>query len=247
MGVNLSDDELIRYDRQIRVFGVDGQIKLKKSKVLVVGIGGLGSAILYYLVAAGIGEIYIVDPESVELSNLNRQIIHTTNDIGKDKTVSARSKLSSLNPEVEIIGIKGYLDEDLGKRFIPVVDVVVDALDNWNTRILLNRLCVKYRKPFIHAGVYESYGQLLVIIPGEGPCLECVFPSRIREEGPFPILGPVAGMLGTMEALETIKIITGYGKPVVGKLILFDGKDMSFTQIEVKRNPKCPVCKDIKR
>jgi len=238
----LNDDELIRYDRQIRLFGIDGQLKLKKSSVLIVGAGGLGSIILYYLAAAGVGRIYIVDPEVVELSNLNRQIIHTTKDIDRDKILSAEEKLLSLNPNIEVIGIKKYLDEELGNKIIPRVDLVVDALDNWDTRILLNRLCVKYRKPFIHAAVYGSYGQLLVVKPGEGPCLECVFPSKIREEKPFPILGPAPGILGAMEALEAIKIITGYGKPAIGKLILYDGEDASFTEIRAERNPKCPVC-----
>lgn len=246
MGEILSNEEMVRYDRQIRVFGVEGQEKLKRSSVLVVGVGGLGSAVLYYLAAAGVGRIIIVDPEAVELSNLNRQIIHFTSDIGRDKVVSAREKLKALNPNVEIISIKKRFDEKLGEELVPQVDVVVDALDNWDTRVILNRICVKYRKPLVHAGVRESYGQLLVVIPGKGPCLQCVFPSKIREEKPFPILGPVPGVLGALEALEAIKIITGYGEPAVGKLILFDGKNNVFSEIKVKRNPKCPVCSHIR-
>ncbi|WFO76077.1 HesA/MoeB/ThiF family protein [Desulfurococcaceae archaeon MEX13E-LK6-19] len=244
--MNLNPEEIERYDRQIRVFGINGQKKLKNSSVLVVGAGGLGSAVLYYLAAAGVGKIIVVDPENVELSNLNRQIIHFTHDIGKEKVVSAKEKLKALNPHVEVIGIKKYFDEKLGDEVVPQVDVVVDALDNWDTRIVLNKICVKYRKPLVHAGVREAYGQLLVIMPGKGPCLQCVFPSKIKEERPFPILGPTPGILGAMEALEVIKIITGYGEPLVGRLLLFDGKNNVFTEIKVKRNPKCPVCGHIK-
>ena len=246
MGIELSSEEITRYDRQIRVFGIEGQVKLKKSKVLIVGAGGLGSAALYYLVAAGVGEIIVVDPENVELSNLNRQIIHFTKDIGRPKIDSAKEKLELLNPLAKVTGIKKWFDEDLGEKLVPQVDIVVDALDNWETRVLLNKLCVKHRKPLVHAGVHESYGQLLVIVPGKGPCLQCVFPSRIKEERPSPVLGPTPGILGALEALEVIKLITGYGKPLIGKLLLFDGKTCSFTLIDVKRNPQCPVCSRLK-
>lgn len=246
MDTRLSPEEITRYDRQIRIFGIEGQVKLKKSKVLIVGVGGLGSAILYYLAAAGVGEIIIVDPENVELSNLNRQIIHFTKDIGRPKIDSAKEKLKLLNPLVKITGIKRRFDKDLGEKLVPQVDIVVDALDNWETRVLLNKLCVEYRKPLVHAGVYESYGQLLVVVPGKGPCLQCVFPSKIKEERPFPVLGPAPGILGALEALEVIKLITGYGKPLVGKLLLFDGKTGSFTLMDVKRNPQCPVCSKLR-
>ncbi|RLG83952.1 MAG: adenylyltransferase [Thermoprotei archaeon] len=242
MNTCLSPEELERYSRQIMVFGEEGQKKLKKSKVLVVGVGGLGSSVLYYLAAVGVGKLIIVDKEKVELSNLNRQIIHTTKDIGKEKAKSAEEKLRELNPNIDIEAYSTKFNEDLAKELIPKIDVAIDALDNWDTRIILNKYCVKYKKPLVHAGVRESYGQLMVIIPGKGPCLHCVFPRKPREEHPFPILGPIPGVLGALEALEAIKIITGYGKPAVGKLLIFDGKNLTIDIINVQRNPNCPIC-----
>ncbi len=238
----LSKEEMERYDRQLRVIGKDKQLLLKKSCVLVVGAGGLGSAVLYYLVASGVGKIIVIDDGVVELSNLNRQVLYTTKDVGKYKVYVLEKKLRDLNPNVEIIGINEKFTEDLADKIVPSVDVAIDALDNWDSRFLLNRYCVKYRKPLVHAGVEECYGQLITVMPGESPCLQCVFPRKPRVRTLIPILGPLPGILGAMEALEAIKIITGYGKPSYGKLILFDGYHMSFMEIEVKRNPKCPVC-----
>ena len=240
--VILSKEELERYDRQLRVLGKGKQSLLKKSRILVVGAGGLGSSVLYYLVASGVGRIIVIDEGIVELSNLNRQVLYTTKDLGKYKVVVLKNKLRDLNPNVEIIGINEKFTEDLADKIIPNIDVAVDALDNWDSRFLLNKYCVKYHKPLVHAGVEESYGQLLTIIPGKGPCLQCVFPRKPRVRTPIPVLGPLPGILGAMEALEVIKIITGYGKPSYGKLVLFDGYHMSFMEVEVKRNPKCPVC-----
>lgn len=238
----LSKEELERYDRQIRVFGKGKQLLLKKSSILVVGAGGLGSAVLYYLVACGVGRIMVVDEGIVELSNLNRQVLYTTKDLGKYKADVLKDRLKDLNPNVEIIGINERFTVDLAEKIVPNIDLAIDALDNWDTRFILNKYCVKYRKPLVHAGVEESYGQLLTIIPGKGPCLQCVFPRKPRVRTPIPILGPLPGILGAMEALEAIKILTGYGKPAYNKLILFDGYNMSFMEVEVKRNPKCPIC-----
>ncbi len=238
----LGVEEARRYDRQLRVLGSDRQLLLKKSHVLVVGAGGLGSAVLYYLTAAGIGRITVVDNGVIELSNLNRQILYTTKDVGKHKIDVLKKKLKELNPYVEIVGIKERFNDILAERLIPKVDVVVDALDNWETRFIVNKYCVRYNKPLVHAGVEESYGQLLTIVPGRGPCLQCVFPRKPRVKTPIPVLGPLPGILGALEALEVIKLLTGYGKPSIGKLLLFDGFHMSFMEVEVKRNPKCPVC-----
>ena len=239
---SLTPMEIDRYSRQIMIFGVEGQEKLKKSKVLIVGLGGLGSIVSFYLTAAGVGELIIVDPEKVELSNLNRQILFTTQDIGRDKAKSAKERLLKLNPNVEIKAYNERIDERLAEKLIPQVDLVVDALDNWPTRILLNKYCVKYEKPLIHAGVSRYYGQLMVIIPKKGPCLQCIFPRELRERRPFPILGPMPGVMGALEALEAIKLLVGHGELMIGKLVVFNGESLSFKVLNVRRNPKCPVC-----
>ena len=240
--VGLSDEELERYRRQLLFLGVEAQLRLKRAKVLVVGVGGLGSAVLYYLVAAGVGELHIVDSDKLELNNLNRQVLYTTDDIGKYKVEVAAERLRRLNPNVKIITYRRRFDRDLAEEVVPKVDLAIDALDNWETRFLLNEYCVKYLKPLIHAGVREVYGQLLVIMPGKGPCLRCLFPHEPRREREIPILGVTPGILGTLEALEAIKIITGYGEPAVGKLIIVNGKKGEFEVINVRRNPECPVC-----
>lgn len=239
----LSGEELERYDRQIRVWGVEAQERLKKSSVAVVGLGGLGSPVATYLVAAGVGRVILVDSEPVELSNLNRQFLHWTSDVGRLKTQDALEKLRKLNPNVNF--------ETVSKRIETIkdalevtsrADLVVDCLDNWATRFLLNEACVRLRKPLVHAAVRGLYGQLMTVKPGEGPCLRCVFPSEPREERPFPIAGPTAGVLGSMEALEALKILTGYGEAPVGKLILVDGVRSSFEVLKIERRPDCPVC-----
>ena len=240
--IGLSNEELERYRRQLLFLGVEAQLKLKRAKVLVVGAGGLGSAVLYYLVAAGVGEIHIVDSDKLELNNLNRQILYTTDDIGKYKADVAAERLRRLNPNVKIVTYRRRFDRSLAEELVPRVDLAIDALDNWETRFLLNEYCVKYLKPLIHAGVREVYGQLLVIMPGKGPCLRCLFPHEPKREKEIPILGVTPGILGTMEALEAIKIITGYGEPAIGKLIIVNGKKGEFETISVKRNPECPVC-----
>jgi len=240
--VSLSNEELERYRRQIVFLGVEAQLRLKRAKVLVVGAGGLGSAALYYLVAAGVGEVHIVDSDKLELNNLNRQILYTTDDIGKYKADVAAERLRKLNPNVNIITYRRRFDKDLAEEIVPKVDLAIDALDNWETRFLLNEYCVKYLKPLIHAGVREVYGQLLVIMPGKGPCLRCLFPHEPKREREIPILSVTPGILGAMEALEAIKIITGYGEPAVGKLIIVNGKKWEFEVISVRRNPECPVC-----
>ncbi len=234
-----------RYLRQLEIIGKEGQEKLLKSTVTVVGVGGLGSAVAIYLVASGVGKLILVDPEVVELSNLNRQVIHWVKDLGKAKVESAKEKLRELNPEVEVVPIKARLSEVIDE-VVREADVVVDALDNWDARHLLNEYCVKYGKVLVHAAVNELFGQLMTVVPGKGPCLKCVFPNMRGGPKPIQVLGPMPGVLGTLEAIEVIKAITGYGELAVGKLVLIDAKTMTFSEVKVKRNPECPTCSKVR-
>ncbi|MBE0513132.1 HesA/MoeB/ThiF family protein [Candidatus Bathyarchaeota archaeon] len=242
--MSFSSAELERYDRQIRIKGLgkSGQSKLKNARVMVVGAGGLGCPASFYLVAAGIGHVAVVDKETVELSNLNRQILHWSNDLGRPKGVSMVEKLRQLNPEVTVEALQKIVTTHNARQLVKGFTVVVDALDNWRTRFLLNKACVKEKIPFVHAGVYALYGQITTILPGKGPCLQCILPKIPPEEEKFPVLGAVVGTLGLLEALETIKIITGLGEPLVGRMLHFDGETMSFQEIKVERRRSCPVC-----
>ena len=242
--MTFSSVELERYDRQIRIKGLgkSGQSKLKKARVMVVGAGGLGCPASLYLVAAGIGHVAVVDKETVELSNLNRQILHWNDDIGRPKGISMMEKLRQLNPDVTVETVQKIVTTGNARQLVKGFTVVVDALDNWRTRFLLNKACVKEKIPFVHAGVYSLYGQITTILPGKGPCLQCILPKIPPEEEKFPVLGATVGTLGLLEALETIKIITGLGEPLVGRMLHFDGETMSFQEIKVERRRNCPVC-----
>jgi len=247
MNVKLAEEELTRYSRQIMIpnWNVEGQLKLKNAKVTIVGVGGLGCPVALYLTAAGIGKITLIDREKVELSNLNRQILHWSRDVGKFKTLSALEKLSELNPSINFESYEEQVDEKSIRKMIKGSNVVVDCLDNWKTRFILNEACVAERIPLVHAGVHSWYGQITTIMPGKGPCLRCILPKTPKEEEKFPVLGVTAGVLGLLEALETIKIIVGLGKPLVGRILFFDGETSSFQQALIQRRKECPVCKNI--
>jgi len=243
--VILSRDEVERYDRQIMIFGTKGQIKLKEARVAVFGVGGLGSVSSTYLAALGVGELILVDHGRVELSNLNRQILYKTSDIGKFKAEIAAKRLKELNPNVNIKYFIEEVSEGNVYRFVEEADLIIDGLDNWKTRFLVNKACVKLNKPFIHAGVHGAYGQLLVVIPGKSPCLQCIVPTIPTKERKIPILPTTPAVLAALQVTEAVKIITSYGKPAVGKLILYDGYSMNFHEIPVSRRGNCPVCGSI--
>jgi len=232
-----------RYARQIPVIGVDGQRKLATSSVLIVGVGGLGSAVALYLTAMGVGKLVLVDEGCIELSNLNRQILYSSQDLGLKKVEVAKSRLKALNPYVVIETYDRRLDEELAKELVKRVDVVVDALDNWESRLVLNRVCVEYGKPLIHAGVEGFYGQVMTVVPGKGPCLACLFSEMPRtSQRAIPVLGAVAGVLGTIEAIEAVKVLLSLGKPLIGRMLIVDLLSMDFRVVEIRRNPRCPVC-----
>jgi len=242
MTEELNDRELERYDRQIRVFGEEDQERLKNSRVAVIGLGGLGCPASFFLAAAGVGELLLVDFEGIELSNLNRQILHWEEDVGKkEKTESASKKLKRLNSDIEVEIFNGKMVEET-LDVLEDVDVIVDALDNFETRYLLNGFAVEEKIPYVHAAVEGTHGQMTTIISGETPCLRCIFPKPLEKKETFPILGTTSGLFGIMLANETIKVLTGHGEPLKGELFIFDIGSNNFETLEIERDDACPVC-----
>ena len=245
----LTKDEKIRYTRHFNVpeIGEAGQLKLKEASVLIVGAGGLGSASSLYLAAAGIGRIGIVDSDKVELSNLQRQIVHSMNSIGTAKVISAQKRLLGLNPSIEVIGIHKRLTTDSIQEILSDYLIVIDATDNFETRYLLNQACVQIKKPMIYGAVFQFYGQMSVFDAEKGPCFRCVFreiPTQevINANRGVGVVSPVPGVIGTLQAVETMKLILNVGTPTLGKLLLFDGLQMQFQNISVRKDPSCQVC-----
>jgi adenylyltransferase/sulfurtransferase len=242
----LTEYDLARYDRQIRIegFGLEGQRKLKNSVVLVVGAGGLGFPILAYLAAAGVGTIKLVDCDIVELDNLNRQLLHWDRDIGRKKVDSAYEKLRQINPTIDI---EVYDERITDENVLPLVadaDAVVDALDNYAARYVLNRVCIEKRVPFFHGAVHGLMGQATTIVPGETACLRCIIPNPPPQDR-FPILGSIAGTIGAIQATEVIKYLVGIGSLLKNKLLFYDGFYMEFSIIEIKRSMKCLDCGEL--
>ncbi len=235
-----------KYIRQIMLFGEEGQEKLKKAKVLVAGAGGLGSPISTYLAVAGVGKIILADFDSVELSNLNRQFLHHEKDVGREKIKSAEEKLLSLNPEIKVETIREKITDENAGSVVPPCDLIIDALDNFDTRHLLNRLAVERNIPLIHGAVSGYRGQVTTIIPGKTPCLCCIFPASFKKEV-FPILGTTPGVIGSIQANEAIKYLTGQGKLLENRLLLWDGLSCSFSELKINKTENCPVCRINKR
>ncbi|MCG0277837.1 MAG: molybdopterin-synthase adenylyltransferase MoeB [Thermanaeromonas sp.] len=252
--VELSITEIERYSRQIILpnVGGKGQKKLKQSKVLVVGAGGLGSPVAYYLAAAGVGTIGIVDGDAVELSNLQRQILHNTERVGLPKAESARQTLLALNPHITVNVHQLRLSKDNILDVIQGYEVIVDGVDNFPTRYLLNDACVMVGKPLVEAGVLQWDGLVMTIKPKEGPCYRCIFPEppppgavpTCQEAG---ILGAVPGVIGAIQATEVLKLLLGVGEVLVGRLLIYNGLEMRFREVRAERNPACPVCGDSPR
>jgi adenylyltransferase/sulfurtransferase len=241
----LNNEEKQRYSRHFLVeeIGETGQEKLKASRVLVVGTGGLGSPVLYYLAAAGIGTLGFLDSDVVDISNLQRQILHSTRDIGRPKVKSAAEKLETLNPEIELIPFYTRLEKGNAEEIFSDFDIIVDATDNFSTRYVINDVCVKTQKPFIHGGIMKLFGQLTTIIPGRTPCLRCVFGSQNdTEKKPFGVIGTIAGIIGALQATEVIKLIVGKGGLLTGQLLTVSLLNMDFNKIIIEKNAECPVC-----
>ena len=233
-----------RYDRQVRIFGEQGQSKLAESTVAVVGLGGLGSPVGYYLAAAGVGKLVIVDQGIVEESNLNRQILYKEEDIGKVKAESARKRLEAFNPSVEFVSVEKTINPD-NANLLDDAQVVVDALDNYETRYVLNEYCVAREIPLVHAAVESCRGELTTIIPHDTPCYNCLYPEpppTEESDEPFPILGTTAGLFGTLLANETLKLITDQGSVLKGALLHYDLATNEIDFIPLSRNLECGVC-----
>lgn len=241
-------DSSLRYARQtiLKEVGKEGQARLASSSVLVVGAGGLGSAVLYYLAAAGVGKLGIVDYDQVSLSNLQRQILYTTADMGKYKADAAAWRLQALNPEVQIVKHQVKINADNAQSIIFYYDMVVDAVDNLVTRYIVNDACCALKKPLVEAAVSGFDGLLMTIFPGQTPCYRCLFPSPLPDEYASQIgngiMGMVAGTIGSLEALEAVKVLLNTGSTLSGRFLAFRGLDMHFQEISLPRDPNCPAC-----
>jgi len=239
----LIPDELERYDRQIMIegFGKEGQEKLKRAKVFIAGVGGLGSPISMYLTVAGVGRIRIVDNDRVELSNLNRQVLHWDKDIGKRKVDSALKKLKQLNRGVEIEAIETTITEVNASQLVADSDLIVDAMDNLPTRYLLNKTAIDKGIPFFHGAVYGFEGRAMTIIPGKTACLMCVYRGAVPE-GKSPVIGVTPAAIGCIQAMEVIKYIVGIGELLTNRLLIYDGLNLKFSEFLVKKDPNCKHC-----
>lgn len=247
--MNFTEEQILRYSRHIILpeVGGEGQKKINNGKVLIIGTGGLGSPVAFYLAAAGVGTLGIIDDDVVDLSNLQRQIIHSTKDVGRPKVESAKEKLLALNPEINVITYNTRLMSHNILEIMKDYDLVVDGTDNFSTRFVTNDACVMAGKPFFHGGILRFNGQALTVVPGEGPCFRCIF-HEPPPEGAVPtcseagVLGVLAGTIGLIQATEVLKYLVGIGDLLVGRLLNYDALGMKFREIKVKKNPKCPVC-----
>lgn len=250
MTLSLTTEQIERYSRQIMVpdLGGRGQIRLRQAKVLVVGAGGLGSPAALYLAAAGIGTLGLIDADRVELSNLQRQILHCTDDIGRSKVQSGTEKLGRLNPDVETVSHAARLDPDNIEDLFSGYDFIVDGSDNFDTKFLVNDVAVRLAKPYSHAGIVRLQGQTMTIVPGKSSCYRCLFkgpppPAEILNCQQSGILGAVAGTIGTIQATEAIKYLVGFEDGLLtDRLLTYDAKAMKFHTVAVTRDPACTAC-----
>lgn len=240
----LTPQDFERYQRQLLYdgFGEDGQRKLKQSHVVVAGAGGLGCPAATYLACAGIGHITLVDYDVVELSNLNRQVLHWDENIGEKKVASAASKLARLNSSVTIVPIAAKISDANAEHLIRDADVVVDATDSFDTRSVLNQACVSARIPLVHGGVWGLCGQVTTILPGKTPCFSCTYPDKPEEHRPPPVFGVTPALIAVIQAVEVIKIVADFGRLLAGRMLYINESTMDFHFRELKWNPGCSVC-----
>ncbi|MEK6747760.1 MAG: molybdopterin-synthase adenylyltransferase MoeB [Pseudomonadota bacterium] len=247
--MDLSNDQLKRYSRHIMMHQLDyeGQVKLLQSHALIIGAGGLGSPVAMYLASSGVGQITLVDFDKVEVSNLQRQIMHGTPDIGRPKVESARDRLVAINPDIQVNTLSHALDEQELLEQVRSADVVIDTTDNFATRFAVNAACVRERKPLISGSVIRMEGQMTVFRndKGDGPCYRCLYKDAgelgetCTQNG---VLAPVVGIIGAIQATETLKVLTGLGQDLSGRLLLLDAFTMEFRELKLRKDPGCPVC-----
>jgi len=247
----LSPSEVARYSRHLIMpeVGMEGQKKLKAASILLIGAGGLGSPLALYLAAAGVGRLGLVDFDVVDFSNLHRQILHGTGDVGRPKLHSARDRINSINPEVRVDLYETHLRSDNAFTILQPYDIVIDGTDNFQTRYLVNDACVLLKKPNVYGSIFRFDGQASVFAPPAGPCYRCLYPEP-PPPGEVPscaeggVLGILPGLVGCIQATEAVKLILGRGEPLIGRLLLYDALQMRFQEFKIRRNPKCPLCGD---
>ena len=245
----MNDDQLLRYSRHILLneIGVEGQERLRAAHMLVIGAGGLGSPAAYYLASAGVGTLTLVDGDAVDLTNLQRQILHTTERIGMPKAESARIALEAINPEVRVVTVAQRVDEAALDRLVAGATVVLDCSDNFATRHALNRTCVRHRRPLVSGAAIRFDGQVASfdVRTAESPCYACLFPPGDSEDelcSTMGVFAPVTGIVGAVQAAEALKLATGAGTALVGRLLMLDALSMQWHSVRVPRDPDCPVC-----
>jgi adenylyltransferase/sulfurtransferase len=246
----MNDEQLLRYSRQIMLpdFDIEGQQRLLAAKVLIVGLGGLGSPVALYLAAAGVGELWLADHDSVDTSNLQRQIAHGEADIGRAKVVSAAAALRALNENIVLHCLEEKLAGDSLDAAVSAVDLVMDCSDNFTTRFALNAACWRARKPLVSGAAIRSEGQLLVIDPRSelSPCYRCLYDDAVQDEqlscSQNGVLAPLVGIIGTLQALEAIKLLANFGEPAIGRLVMFDAKTLEWRSLVLPRSKDCPLC-----
>lgn len=245
----LTDEELLRYSRQILLaqIDIDGQLRIKDSRALIIGLGGLGSPVALYLAAAGVGTLHLADFDTVDLTNLQRQIIHDSASVGQPKVDSALARLRAINPDINLVPHRQALDEDSLAAAVDAVDLVLDCSDNFGTREAVNAACVKAGKPLVSGAAIRLEGQLSVFDPRrpESPCYHCLYGHGSDAEltcSEAGVVGPLVGLVGSLQALEALKLLASFGEPLVGRLLLIDALGTRFRELRVKRDPGCAVC-----
>src|SRR6266404_267925 len=249
--VSLSPQEVARYSRHLIMpeVALDGQKRLKASSVLLIGAGGLGSPLGLYLAAAGVGRLGLVDFDIVDFSNLQRQVLHGTPDVGRPKLQSAKDRLQAINPEVKVDLYETKLTSANAFDILKPYDIIIDGTDNFPTRYLVNDACVLLRKPNVYGSIFRFDGQASVFVPFEGPCYRCLYPEP-PPPGEVPscaeggVLGILPGLIGCIQATEAVKLILGKGSPLIGRLLSYDALQMRFQEFKIRRNKKCPLCGD---
>ncbi|NDY89826.1 HesA/MoeB/ThiF family protein [Ideonella livida] len=246
----MNDDQLLRYSRHILLdeIGIEGQERLLASQVLVIGAGGLGSPVALYLASAGVGRIVLADHDTVDATNLQRQIAHTYDRVGQPKVESARAAMQAICPQVEVLALQTRADEGFLQTWVPQVDLVIDCSDNFRTRHAVNAACVAHRKPLVSGAAIGFDGQISVYDSrsGEHPCYACLFPPDTTFEevrcATMGVFSPLVGIIGTMQAAEALKLLAGVGTSLAGRLLMLDGRNLGWDEVRLGRQPHCPVC-----